>query len=254
MSTRISLEAEQYNDFLRCLTNLKEVCNDVDIRGGIIRQRTNGNTSIFEINISSLVDDISIAITDLKQKLELLKTFQGQDVDIEIEESSAGEHGYFTFSDEFSSIRIVSPTPEFVDNKFMSEEELGSIFSASEDDLIMEHDLSQIITDRVSTITQNFNVEAIRVVFEGETASILAATQAKDQVAKFVSGIDMNVEIQNYISNLSVIPFKIDHDTDVEFKMYKDPNQNNALNKFSTTLGDIDINIYSRSSLIEEEE
>lgn len=251
MSTRISLEAEQYNDFLRCLTNLKEVCNDVDIRGGIIRQRTNGNTSIFEIDITSLVDDMSIAITDIKTKLDLLKTFQGQDVNIDIEDG-AGAH--FIFSDEFSSVRIVSPTPEFVDNKFMSSEELGSIFNSAEEDLILEYDISQLITDRVSTITQNFNVEAIKVEFRGESASILAATQAKDQIARFVSGIETNVEIQNHSSNLSVIPFKIDHDTDVEFKMYKDPNQNNALNKFSTTLGEIDIKIYSRSSIIEDEE
>ena len=199
MSTRISLEAEHYNDFLRCLTNLKEVCNDVDIRGGIIRQRTNGNTSIFEIDITSLVDDISIAITDIKQKLELLKAFQGQDVNIDIED---GPGAYFVFSDQFSSIRIVSPTPEFVDNKFMSEEELESIFNASEDDLILEHDIPQLITDRVSTITQNFNVESIKVLFEGGTASILAATQAKDQIAKFVSGIETNVEIENHASNL----------------------------------------------------
>lgn len=248
MSTRISLEAEQFNDFLRCLTNLKEVCNDVDIREGIIRQRTNGNTSIFEINITSLIDNISIAVTDIKQKLELLKTFQGQDVNVDIEDD------HFVFSDSFSSIKIVSPTPEFVDNKFMSEEELSNIFNASDDDLILEHDISQLITDRVSTITQNFNVESIRVQFHGETASISAATQAKDQIAKFVDGIETNVEIVNHSSNLSVIPFKIDHDTDVEFKMYKDPNQNNALNRFSTTLGEIDINIYSRSSIIEEEE
>lgn len=251
MSTRISLEAEQYNDFLRCLTNLKDVCNDVDIRGGIIRQRTNGNTSIFEIDITSIVDDMTIAITDIKTKLDLLKTFQGQDVNIDIED---GPGAHFIFSDQFSSIRIVSPTPEFVDNKFMSEEELGNIFNSTEEDLILEYDISQMITDRVSAITQNFNVEAIKVEFRGTTASIIAATQAKDQIARFISGIETNVEIENHSSNLSVIPFKIDHDTDVEFKMYKDPNQNNALNKFSTTLGEIDIKIFSRSSIIEDEE
>ena len=104
MSTTITLEAEQYNDFIRCLTNLKDVCNDVDIRNGIIRQRTNGNVSIFEIDISTIVSDASFAIIDLKQKLDLLKTFQGQDVSIEIIEPVPGNPGTFTFSDEFSSL------------------------------------------------------------------------------------------------------------------------------------------------------
>jgi len=254
MTTKISLDSEQYNDFLRCLTNLKEECNDVDIRKGIIRQRTNGNTSIFEIDITSLVDDVSIAITDLKQKLDLLKTFQGQDVTVEIEEATSENHGYFIFSDDLSSIKIISPTPEYVDNKFMSEEELENIFKVSDDDLILECELGHIITDRIALITQNFNVKSIKVVFEGEEASITTATQSKDQIAKFISGIETNMVIEDHTSNLAVVPFKIDHDTDVQFKMYKDPNQNNALNKFSTTLGDIDINIYSRSSIIEDEE
>ncbi len=253
MSTRVSLEAEQYNDFIRCLTNLKEVCNDVDIRDGIIRQRTTGNTSIFEIDITPLVENMSIAITDLKTKLDLLKTFQGQDVDIEITESSPNSLGYFTFRDQYSSIRIVLPTPEFVDNKFMSEEELRSIFNSSEDDLILEYDIPQLISDRVSAITDNFNVETICVSFEGDTASISAATQSKDQLAKFISNIETNIEIQNSSAYISVIPFDIDHDTDIEFKMYKDPNQNVTLNQFSTTLGEIDVTIFSRASIIEEE-
>jgi hypothetical protein len=101
MSTRISLESEQYNDFIRCLTNLKDVCNDADIRGGIIRQRTNGNVSVFEVGINSIVNDMSIAIVDIKQKLDILKTFQGQDVTIEVNEASNGHLGSFTFSDQF---------------------------------------------------------------------------------------------------------------------------------------------------------
>ena len=115
MSSTIALEAEQYNDFIRCLTNLKDVCNDVDIRGGFIRQRTNGNVSIFEIDITPIVGDINIAIIDLKNKLDLLKMFQGQEVTIEITESTPGDPGNFVFSDQFSSLRVVLPSPDFVD-------------------------------------------------------------------------------------------------------------------------------------------
>ena len=219
-NTTIALDAEQYNDFVRCLTNLKEVCNDVTIRDGMIRQRTNGNTSIFEIDLTPIVQNMSISITDLKTKLDLLKTFQGQDVDVDITEAGNGELGYFTFRDQYSSIKIVLPTPEFVDNKYMTDEELRSIFNSSEDDLILEHDLSQLITDRISAITTNFNIETICVEFNEEGASLIAATQSKDQVAKFISNIETNIEIPRSSAFISVIPFKIDHDTDVEFKMY----------------------------------
>jgi hypothetical protein len=254
MSTTISLNAEQYNDFIRCLTNLKDVCNDVDIRNGIIRQRTNGNVCIFEIDITSIVSNMNIAIIDLKQKLDLLRTFQGQEVKVEIDDSAPGHLGSFTFSDQFSSLKIVLPTPEYVDNKFMSEEELASIFNLSEEDLILEYDIPQLITDRISAITTNFNLKSIRVGFDNELAEITSATQSKDQLAKFVSNIETNMTMVKSSAYVTVIPFSIDHDTDIEFKMYKDPNQDVTLNNFSTQLGEIDINIYTRASIIRDDE
>ncbi len=254
MSTTISLETEHYNDFIRCLTNLKDVCNDVDIRNGIIRQRTNGNVSIFEIDITGIVGDMTITIIDLRNKLDLLKTFQGQEVMVEINEGTPGSNGFFTFSDQYSSLQIVMPTPEFVDNKFMSQEELHSIFNLTEEDLIFEYEVPQLITDRIAVVATNFNVKTIRVGFNGEDVEISASTQSKDQRAKFVQGIESNVVIENSSAYVSVIPFSIDHDSDIEFKMYKDPNQSVALNHFFTQLGEIDMNIYTRASIIGDDD
>jgi hypothetical protein len=53
---------------------------------------------------------------------------------------------------------------------------------------------------------------------------------------------------------VTVIPFAIDHDTDIELKMYKDPNQDVALNVFTTQLGEFDINIYTRASILRDDE
>ena len=74
MENTVMLEIEDYNNFIRCLTNLKDVCNDADIREGILRQRTNNHTSVFEVDLTSVFEESNIALTNLKQKLELLKT------------------------------------------------------------------------------------------------------------------------------------------------------------------------------------
>ncbi len=248
MEAKISLNSEQFNDFIRCLSNLREVCNDVDIKGGIIRQRSNDNTSIFELDLNSIITDVDIALSNLKQKIDLLKTFQGQDVVIDITDKC------FMFSDQYSSVRIMNPTMAFIDNKFMTKEDLDGVFKLGEEDLILEVDLLSLITERINLITQNFNVMAIQVVFSGESAALKTATESKDQFVKFVDNIETNMILQNCSSTLSVIPFAIEHDTDVEFKMYKDPKQDVSLNKFSTTLGDIDISIYSRSSIIGDDD
>jgi len=205
------------------------------------------------MDLNPLLTDVTFAITDLRKKLDLLKTFQNQDVTIKIVDNGSGD-SYFVFSDQYSSIKFVSPTLDFMDNKWMSEEELNNIFTMSDDELILEVDLSSIITDRIKLVTDNFNTQAIQVIFIGEEASIVASTQSKDQFAKFVEGITTNVVFEKASSNLSTVPFSIDHDTDVEFKMYKDHAQEVSLNKASTTLGDIDFNVYSRSSIVSDDD
>lgn len=250
-SLTLNLSASEYADFLRCLTNLKEICNDVDIRDGIVRQRSNDKTSVFELDMTPLIPGVSIAISDIKKKLDLLKTFAGQEVSLEIKPDSDNPH--FIFSDAFSSLKFISPSLQYIDNKFMELNELESIFVMNDDDLILEHDLTSMITDRIRVTTLSFNTDAIQVNFLGESAEIKAATQAKDQFAKFVTGITTNVILEGCSANLSTIPFSIEHDTDVEFKMFKDPNQDISLNKFATTIGDVNIGIYTRSSIVKDE-
>lgn len=253
MSTTIGLDAEQYSEFLRCLLNLKEVCNDVDIREGMIRQRSNDHTCVFEMNLTPIIDEANIPITNLKKKLDLMKVFVGQDVQIEIIEGENESDSYFTFSDDESSIKFLFPAIEFMDNKIMSQEDLDALFNVDEEDLILENNLSSVVTERIKIITDNFNTQAIKMKFEGDQASITAATQSKDQLAKFKTGIPTNIAFDgNYSSNLSTVPFSIEHDEDLNFKMYKDPNQNVSLNRIETKLGDVEIKIFSRSAIIEE--
>jgi len=245
------MNAEEYNDFLRCLINLKEVCNDIDIKDGFIRQRSNDKTSIFQIDMTEILHDSSFTISDIKKKLDLLKMFAGQEVELEINED---DNGYFVFSDQYSNLKFMSPAYQFVDNKFMSNDELEAIFSINEEELILEHDIPRTITERIRIITSSFNVNSIQVEFDGESATIKAGTQAKDQFAKFAENITTNVVFERCSANLGVIPFGIDHDEEVAFKMYKNSDQAICLNTFRTLIGDCEMMIYTRSSLISSEE
>lgn len=254
MATTEILSVEGFNDFIRCLTNLKEVCNDADIREGLLRQRSNNHTSVFEIDLSAIFNDSSIALTNLKQKLELLKTFQGQEVEVMIDNPTDGTLGFYQFKDEFSSIKFITPTMDFMDNKFMTESELEIIFPEVEDQLILETNMTSILTDRIRIVSHHFSIETVVVEFNGETASILAATASKDQSARFAEGIMMNEEIENATTNISNVAFSMEHESDIKYTMFKDPNQNVALNKFETNLGDIDIKVFSRSQIVESDE
>lgn len=251
MTINLGLTASKYNDLMRCLTNLKEVCMDVDIRGGFIRQRSNDKTSVFEIDLNPILQDSDMALTEIKRKLDVLKQYIGQnEVKLEIKN---GDEGYVLFSDSFTSFKASSPSLSYMDNKFMSQEELESIFSMNEEDLILEYNFSSIITERIRITTQNFNTETIQVNFIGEAANVKAVTQSKDQSCIFVPNIMTNMIINNSSALISNVPFGIEHDSAVVFKMYKDPNQDIAWSKFSTTLGDVNLNIYTRSSIVSDE-
>jgi len=251
MEKSITMSEKSYEEFLKCLTNLKDICNDIDVREGIIRQRTNDLISVFELDLKVLIEDSTFAISDLKTKLEILKTFSGQD-EIVIDIVSEGNH--INFSDQYSSVKFKLPTLDFLDNKFMTVEERDKIFVMEEEDLILECDLESIITDRIRIISAAFNTKAIQVSFDGEESSISAITQGKDQSAKFLSGITTNIILENSSSNITTVPFVIEHDSDIVFKMFKDPDKPISLNKFSTNIGDVDINVYTRASIVKEDD
>ena len=54
----------------------------------------------------------------------------------------------------------------------------------------------------------------------------------------------------NHSANLVITPFVIDHDGDINFEMY-DLGNNIVINSFSTTVGSISVNLYTRAQMVE---
>jgi hypothetical protein len=248
---QVNLSMENYEQFLRCLSILKDVCNDADIHDGILRQRTNDSANVFEINMTPIIDVMNIPLVNLKQKLELLKIFQNQNstqsqtVDITVDDDNN-----FTFSDEYSSIKFQGPDLEYMDNKYISQEELETIFTLNEEDVILQCDIESNISDRMRIIAQSFNVNSTQISFENQVASISMSTASHDQKAKILSEITLEQPME-CISSLVNTPFIIDHDGKIELKMYNYLEQI-CSNTFKTAISEIEIAIYGRSSLIEE--
>lgn len=247
----VNLDSTKFEELIRCLSLLKDLCNDIDLRNGIIRQKTNDSSAIFEIDLSSiLTNNMSMAISHLKEKLDLIKTFVGQEVIIE--NSGEGKDKATTFSDLYSSLKMLDPDYDFLDNKFIPDTEFERLTSLNENELMMNTSIIKTISDRIKVITQGFHVNNIQVIFEGEKGLIAAITQSKDQFAKLMTNIDLEEDIKG-IANIVSIPFIIDHDGDINFQMFRS-SHDRALGKFSTTISDININIYTRSPIIEQTE
>lgn len=251
----LDLNQEEYGNFIRCLNNLKEICNDIDIREGIIRQRSNDRSCIFEFDMQNILTDVTMPISDIKKKLDLLKSFVGQEsVKIDIHREEEESESYFIVSDEYSSIKFMFPAMQFIDNSFMAQAELDGVLIVNEDELLLETVLTNLITDRIRIITDNFNSTAIQVVFNEDRATIQTQTQSKDQYATFMRDIPTNIILEPCSVNLVTMLFKMEHDTRVSFKMYKDAERPITVNKLETTVGEIEVKIFSRSSIISQED
>lgn len=231
---------DDFKKFLKCLNTIKETCNDVDIRSGVIRQRTNDNAGVYEIDLSRILGDVDLPLLPIKQKIKLIEYFSD---DVKIETTSDPEPaGKMMFSDTYSNITFFKPDQSWIDNKFMTPEELDGMFVLNSEDLVLECEIPKMILDRIRITLQNFNVDRISVVFEGEHANIFA--KAKHDSAKFLNNLVTNRPIE---CRTTIVPiaFLIDNDSDLKLKMYNIGDV--SLQKFEFTVDDIDVVLYSRS-------
>ena len=245
MKNQVNLDSAKYEEFLRVLLILKDICNDVDIREGFIRQRTNDCATVFEVDLTSIISNMNLPISELKNKLDIFKCFSGEEVSISTTDDC------FIIADQYSMLKIKNPILEFMDNKFINQDELSRVVITNQEDLILSTQISKRISDRMRIIASSFHINSIQAIFEGETANISCSTQSKDNFAKFLNDIITNKEL-NHSANLVITPFVIDHDGDITFEMF-DSGNNVVINSFSTTVGSINLNLYTRASMIENE-
>jgi hypothetical protein len=196
---------------------------------------------VFEVDCTGIIGELTLPISNLKQKLEMFKCFQGQEVDFDNDGTK------IIFYDKYSELNFSNPDPDFIDNKFISQEDLNSAYNVNDEDLLLTASIERMISDRIRIICQVFSVNTIQVVFEGDTACIMGNTTAKDQAAKFISNIPTEKNEELY-SNISTIPFSIDHDTEIIFKMYENSNSR-SLNIWQTAIGTSNITIINRSQI-----
>ncbi len=245
--SEISMESTVFETFLRCVSLLQDICVDIDIQNGFIRQRSNDRSTIFEIDLTPIIGNCSFPILKIKDKMPLLKLLRGNKVQLNLINNE-----YFEFIDNVSKFKFNIPSTEYIDNKFMSLEELTSLFQLFEDDVILSTNISSIISNRIKVVKDVYNTNNIFVEFAGDTASIFSKSDANDQYATFLNNITTERHL-SVNSPLVSIPFTIDHDGDIKLEMYNH-NDNISINKFKTNIDNINIVLYSRSELIENDD
>jgi len=231
----------KFSQLLRSLSIIKDLCNDCDIQNGVLRQRLNDHTCIFEMNLNSVLGKVSIPLTTLKQTLDLVKCFSKTEPKLLIEDQK------YTFSDDFTSISFQMPYASYIDNKYISQEELETMYDLSEENLIFSCDINKVVSDRMKSVIQGFSTNSIQVEFEDNKTSIVSKSHSTDKEAKFLETESLRIFDEPSFTRFMYIPFVVDHDSDLRFFIYE--KDETCIAKIMTKIDEIDLTILTRSTL-----
>jgi len=243
----IILDTNQYESLFSAITMIKDQCNDVNITSGIIRQRSDTEIVVYDIDLSDIIGDMDLPLVGIKLKADLLKMFVGND-DIEIDSND----DLYYVKDEFSKVSFVVPNKQFIENKFVEENELAQMFNFDDRTLVFKHNLSNKICERMRVIANNYEINAFTIEFLGDVATIKANNVAKDQMAILASDIPLEIPIKDKVCNIATNLLITEHDSELSFEMYSDGN-NILISKVDSSIKGINYTIHNRTRLMEAE-
>lgn len=239
------LNPGSFSHFLRCLSLVRYNSAAVDIRGGVLRQRTSGKICIFQMDLRPLISTIDICIDDVHRKLRKLTKLSKQKVSITVSNNK------ILFSSRWHTSKFNTHGIDPSNNKFITAKEFSDLYTLKEQDLVLEHVLTKNISKLMREVYNKGNVFSFEILFTGDNASITADAIFGKKTYTLKYGIPIKRHSKGVLT-LDVSPFLIDHDGDVLFQMYN-TQENVYIGKFTTSIGKITINVYCKALLREYE-
>lgn len=244
----VELNSNQFKEFMRSMYIMKEMCNDIDLRNGQIRQRSNARDCIFELDLRSIID-LSFSITSIKKKLDLFDCFKDG---VTIETNGVGDAGTHSVSDNISKLIFRNIPQNYLDNTYMSTDELFAALPApDEENMVLNIDITPTVSTRIKKICRVFDVNAVTMNISSNKAKLSAITRGENERAVFFDNVDLISPMEECDINISMSPFIIDHDDNINLRIYKYESNGNlfTMNCFITKIGSIGITLYTRSNI-----
>jgi len=249
----MQVDKGRFETFLNYLDAISHLNQDLDMKNNVIAQAANGKVAIVESNLNDLFPEpLSMRFVMLKQKLPLLGLFtkSPEFVNIDI------DNNVVKFSDEFSEISITQALPEYVNNLYISPEDLkGKLSLDLELDRILSTELSKIILERISVISTNFDVMVIGFLIKDNKINISLSSNDKVNKSLVLKDLPCIKPVTNQGEeiqiNFSVYPFQTKFDNDVSLDLcYKGEGRGNSIIKMKTVLKGIETTFYVKGTVI----
>ena len=222
----LTFSRPDFSKMLGTLAIIQDICNDVEIREGIIRTKTNNNKTILDIDLTSIFQDKNLLISLLKSRLNLLKTFE-LDMNIQAEGDTnsiilqSDLHTY-EFSDCFSKMAFRRPVPKFLDNPYIEDSEFNNLISGCTDDsMIFTYTVTPYLKQRLAAICNGFRVDSVKFDFHGDHANLGIETKSKEETSKNTTQIPLLQNIDGKMFTMINMPLVLNIVSDVKISCYK---------------------------------
>jgi len=240
----IMLSRDVFEKFVKCMDNFKLFCSNIDIRGGFVRQRVDNSTFVFEIDLNSIIGNSDIQLFSLKDKVELLKIFLGNDVKFNVENNS------FSVSDHFSSIIFRAISDSYIGpNKFIDKEEFEKILDLKNYQNIFSINISSEILKRINQLRKKMEVENVVLKISNNNATFLIPSPSKEKFVKIFSDtvVESKIEGETFLPNVF---FSLGDTASLDFFIN---NKYYCINILKTKIEDLSVTLYSRSGFMKKE-
>ena len=244
---QLSVTRDDFSKLLTLLKIFENNCNDCDIQNGLLRCRTNDRQAIISMDLSSILDSNSLQFSLMKQKIILLKAFeindsvQMDDKSISIESNESN----YEIKDPISKIIFRKPVQQYIDNKYVNDEDFGRMIRCQEENLIFSYDISHYLKKRISNVVQGFQSDILKCQIVDNNGTLTASTRNHEESCVFVKDIIMNREVSDCEFKMSALPFMLDIASDLKLGVYHVTNDV-YLCKFDQVYYGIPITLYTQ--------
>lgn len=250
----ITLDRPKFSKMTNALKLIENICSDCQIKGGMVRTKTDNRKSIITLDLTSIIEDKDIMFSFLKGKLALLKTFE-LDMDVQADDNSIiiqSTNDYYEFCDCFSKMQFRKPVEDFLDNRYLDDATFAPIINGcTEDALIFNYTVSKYVRSRMAKIGEGFKVDSIKFTFHGDHACFGIETKSKDNVSKNATTIQTLKNISGKSFALINMPFTIAIESDMKISCYNLSNDF-AMCKCELDFAGIPIVIYAKVKFISD--
>lgn len=245
---QLSMSRDEFSKLVILLKVFENSCTDCDIKGGVFRCRNNDRQAVINMDLTSILDDKDLTFSIVKNKVALLKTFELDD-NVQVEDKTViieSNESNYEFRDPFSQLTFRKPISRLMDNQFITEDEFNGIIQLSDDNLLFSNTLSNYMKRRIGNISLGFTVDTVICNISESKASMSVRAANKEDTTIISKDIPVNRDVGTKTFNMTAMPFILDVASDLKIDCYSTSTNDVYMCKFSQTLFNIPINIYTR--------